>query len=137
MPWESEASLGAAADYCDAAETQADGRLQRVRPPRSGRMALGVCLHPCALPLLLLAQLGRERLAELLGVEDLTDLDLGFAAHRRALHPVDHLLERVRLDHPVAGDQLIRLRKGSTADHRRVRRESDAGTVGAVSYTHL
>src|SRR5205814_1288281 len=50
--------------------------------------------------LLLLAQLGREFRAEVLALEYLTDLDLGFGARHRvgtALDPVDRLLPRLHL----------------------------------------
>src|SRR4051794_10242348 len=64
--------------------------------------------------LLLLAQLGRECLAEVLGLEDLTELDRRALALTRtgpghALHPLDRLLLRLHLDDPEAGDQLLGL----------------------------
>src|SRR5256885_13191093 len=47
--------------------------------------------------LLLLLQLGRERVAEVLRLEHLTDFDLGAAAERRALQPLDRVLLRLHL----------------------------------------
>src|SRR5690606_17743559 len=54
--------------------------------------------------LLLLAKLGREFLAEVLGGVDRPDLDVGFLRHRvrAALHPLDRLLHRVDFPQPVA-----------------------------------
>src|SRR4029079_11369721 len=53
-------------------------------------------------PLLLLAQLGRELVAELLHLIDLADLDLRGAGHRvrAALDPLERLLERLALPDP-------------------------------------
>src|SRR4051794_23924061 len=67
-----------------------------------------------AQPLLLLAQLGRERLAEVLGLEHLAELDrraltLTRTGPGHALHPLDRLFLRLHLDDPEAGDQLLRL----------------------------
>src|SRR3954468_1323669 len=72
-------------------------------------------------PLLLLAQLGRERLAEVLGLEHLTELDRRALALTRtgpghALHPLDRLLLRLHLDDPEARDQLLRLGERAVGD---------------------
>src|SRR4051812_30766481 len=74
---------------------------------------------PCAKlrpqSLFLLPQLGRELLAKVLGLEDWPNLDLGLATHRvgTALDPLDRLVERLYLPDPVAGDQFLRLHKGT------------------------
>src|SRR5438105_12788518 len=55
--------------------------------------------------LFLLAQLGRELGAEVLGLEHLADLDLGLGARHRvgaALDPLDRLLLRLHLPEPEA-----------------------------------
>src|SRR4051812_38313388 len=59
--------------------------------------------------ILLRTQLRRERLAEILGLEDLADLDLGVAQHRigTALDPVDRLLQRRAGPQPVARHHLV------------------------------
>src|SRR5689334_15307442 len=52
---------------------------------------------PCpfgAQPLFGFAELGRQGVAEVLGLEHLTDFDLGAAAERCALQPLDRLLQR-------------------------------------------
>src|SRR5260370_27836983 len=54
----------------------------------------------------LLAQFGRQRLAEILRRKRLADFDLGAAVERRALHPADRFVERFGLDQPEAGDQI-------------------------------
>jgi hypothetical protein len=56
--------------------------------------------------LLLLAQFGRQCLAEILGVEDLPDFDLGAVIERRPLHPFDRLVQRFDLDQPETGNQI-------------------------------
>src|SRR5829696_408721 len=69
-------------------------------------------------PLFLLAELRRERVAEILRLEDLPDLDLGLTLQRvRAfLDPVDRLLQRVHFEDPEAGEQLLGLGE-RTIDH--------------------
>src|SRR4249919_2917797 len=69
-------------------------------------------------PLLLLAQLGRELLAEVLGLEDLADFDRARLVVRvgAALDPLHRLLEGAHLHQPVAGDQLLGLGEGAV-DH--------------------
>src|SRR6266498_3562767 len=59
--------------------------------------------------LLLLPELRRERLAEVLRLEYLPDLDLGPAVERSALQPLDRLFLRLHLPQPEAGDELLRL----------------------------
>src|ERR1700676_5771793 len=67
-----------------------------------------ILLLPClrAETLLLLAQFGRQRLAEILGVEDLPDFDLGAVIERRPLHPFDRLVQRFDLDQPKTANQI-------------------------------
>ena len=90
--------------------------------------------HPFALrvlgglrpqPLLLLAQLGRELLAEIVGLEDLPDLDLGASVEGRALEPLQGLVHRLDLPDPEAGDQLLRLGEGPVDDRPLLAREAD------------
>src|SRR5690349_8045533 len=59
-------------------------------------------------PVLGVAQLGGERGSEVLGLEHLPHLDLA-ALERNALHPLDRLILRLRLDQPEPGDQLLGL----------------------------
>src|SRR5690606_20914207 len=66
-----------------------------------------------AQPVLLLAELRRERLAEVVRLEARADLDLGIHAHGigAALDPLDRLVHRPHLPQPEAGDQLLGLRE--------------------------
>src|SRR4249919_144002 len=84
-------------------------------------------------PLLLLAQLGRQLLAEVLGLEDLADFDLARLVVRvgAALDPLHRLLEGAHLHQPVAGDQLLGLGEGPV-DHGplAVAAEADPGALG-------
>src|SRR3954471_14639080 len=77
----------------------------------AGTARLLVLARPRAQALLLLPELRSERLAEVVGLEDLADLDLGLRALGvgNALDPLDRLLLRLGLDQPEAGDQLLRL----------------------------
>src|SRR6476660_1669323 len=74
--------------------------------------------HLRALALVLLAQLGRELSAEVIGLEHLANLDLRLPGHRvgAALDPFDRLFLGTDLPDPVAGDQLLRLGE-RTVDH--------------------
>src|SRR5688500_517106 len=58
---------------------------------------------------LLLPQLGRKGLAEIVGFEHRANLDLALRKlpEGAALHPVDRLLHRFDLPQPKAGDQLL------------------------------
>src|SRR3712207_1567510 len=80
--------------------------------PLPGRVDLS------AQALLGLAQLRRQVLAEVLGLEDLPDLDLRLAPHRvrAALDPLDRLLHGADLPQPEAGDQLLGLGEGAVDD---------------------
>src|SRR4051812_35173468 len=73
------------------------------------RLAVGGRLVSQAV--LQLAQLGRHLVAEIVGLEDLPDLDLAATLRRvrAALGPLDGLVERLALPQPVAGDQLLGL----------------------------
>src|SRR5262249_29200644 len=64
------------------------------------------------------AHLGRERIAEVLGLEDLADLDLAFFVMRirTALHPLDRLVPRLHLPDPEARDELFRFGERSVDD---------------------
>src|SRR6185503_1383340 len=55
----------------------------------------------------LLAQLGRELRAEVLGFEHRPDLDF-VVVERRALQPFDRFVQRLDLPHPETGDELLR-----------------------------
>src|SRR5712664_4416860 len=76
-----------------------------------GMTGLALFLRRGAEALFLFAQFGRQRLAEILRIEDLPDFDLGAAVERRALHPFDRLVARLHLDQPEAGDELAGCRK--------------------------
>src|SRR6478609_463055 len=95
--------------------TAAIARSAAVKPIRSALRVLG---GEPAEALLLLAQLGRERLAEVVGLEHPADLDHGFALERirAALHPLDRLFLRRAAEHPEAGDQLLRLGERAVDD---------------------
>src|SRR4051812_45432783 len=69
------------------------------------RLLLGLCPQP----LLLLAQLGRERGAEIVRLEPPANLDLGPAVEGGTLQPLDRLVHRLDLPQPEAGDQLLGL----------------------------
>src|SRR5438128_9702059 len=92
-------------------------------------LGLGGRLGPQAL--VLLPQLRRVRGPELFRLDHLTDLNLertqaslqfrrlrAAGGPRAALQPLDRFFLRLHLPEPVAGDQLLGLRKG-TVDHRR------------------
>src|SRR5262245_8398156 len=71
-------------------------------------------------PLLLFPLLGREDLGrEVRSLEHLANLDLGLATRvglGATLDPFDRLFPRLHLDHPEAGDQLLRLGEGPVGD---------------------
>src|SRR6266480_4708183 len=91
------------------------------------RLILG---RPLAQPLVGLAQLRRQLLAEVVGLEDLAQLDLDAAVERRSLEPLDRLLARRALPDPVAGDDLLGLGE-RTVDHGpRAAVEADLGALG-------
>src|SRR5690242_19323274 len=85
-------------------------------------------------PRLALAELGRELLAEVLGLEHGPELDLAVGrafGTGNALDPLDRLVERLHLPHPVAGHELLRLRERAV-DHRAlVAREADPRALRA------
>ena len=91
-------------------------RLAALGPLRDRGLLVALRRRPCAL--LLLPQLGRELLAEVLRLEHLADLDLALAlvGVGAALDPLDRLVQRLHLNQPEAGDQLLGLREG-TVDH--------------------
>src|SRR6478735_3520233 len=55
---------------------------------------------------LLLAQFRRQGLSKILGIEDLPDFDFSAAVERRALHPIDRLVQRLHLNQPEARDEI-------------------------------
>src|SRR5438445_653319 len=96
----------------------------RARPPRSlhgprarrhpersegspRRSARGVRLDLLGDPRLLLPEVGCELGPEVVGLEDLADLDLGATIERCTLEPLDRLVLRPALPDPVAGDELL------------------------------
>src|SRR5579885_2272454 len=82
-----------------------------------------------ALALFLLAQLRGELGAEILGFEDLADLDLAIAMFERprtAPDPLDRLFERLALPEPEARDELLGFGERTIDDGARIAREFDA-----------
>src|SRR6202790_2573388 len=65
---------------------------------------------------LLLAQFGCQRLAKILGIEDLANFDLGAAVERRALHPFDGLVPRLHLNQPEPGNEIAGHGERAVAD---------------------
>src|SRR5262245_57550805 len=86
------------------------------KPRAQPRLLLRRQLRPQ--PLLLGPQLGRELGAEVVGLEDLPDLDLRLAlvGIGAALDPLDALLFRLHLPQPEPRDQLLGLRERAV-DH--------------------
>src|SRR5919204_3965593 len=82
--------------------------------------------HLTSQALLLLPELARGVAGrELLGLEDLPDLDLALL-ERGALEPLDRLIHRLALPQPEAGDQLLGLGEGSVDHGALVAGEPDA-----------
>src|SRR5688572_27326178 len=79
-------------------------------------------------PLFLLAKLGREFGAEVLGFGNRADFDLG-VLERGALEPFDRLFQGLHLPDPEAGDQLLRLGERPIDDRRLLSRELHPGAV--------
>src|SRR5512144_2679866 len=65
---------------------------------------------------LLRLQFGRELLAEICGLEQLADFDLGAAVEWCALQPLDRLVHRVRLPQPEARDEFFGIRERAVDD---------------------
>src|SRR6266511_2157314 len=93
--------------------------------------ALLVLFDHGPLPLFLLPQLGRELGAEILGLEDLTDLDFLPVFERNALRPFECFLLRLHLPNPKPGDELFGLRKGAVPHRALAARVRDARTLRA------
>src|SRR6266516_236277 len=91
--------------------------------------ALFVLCDRRALPLFLLAQLGRERGAEVLSLEDLPDFDLALL-ERNALRPLQRLGLVLHLPDPEAGDQLFGLRERAVTHGALGTRIRDARPLG-------
>src|SRR3954447_19402213 len=83
-----------------------------------------------AQPLLLVAQLGGELLAEVVGLDELAQLHLA-VRERGALQPLERLLLRLHLPDPVAGDELLRLGERAVDHGRRGAAEAHARAVRA------
>src|SRR5688500_2687551 len=94
-------------------------------------LSVRVGLDLSAQPVFLRSELRRELGAEILGLEDLANLDLRIAAERRALEPLDCLLLRLHLPDPEARDQLLGLRERAIDDRPILSRESHARALGA------
>ena len=67
---------------------------------------------------------------EVFELEELADLDLT-VDKRHALRPLDRFFLRLRLDQPVAGDQLLRLGERPVNDARLAARKLHASALGA------
>src|SRR6185436_19866002 len=82
---------------------------------------------------LLLAKLGGELRAKILGLEDLADFDLGIdtLGIRDALRPFDGLLLRRHLNKPESGDELLRLAEWAIDDRALGAGDSDARALRA------
>src|SRR5512133_3754482 len=85
-------------------------------PPRPERLRLPLAVDLGPQAFLLGAQLGRELLAEILGLEHGPDGHLDPAVERRALEPLYGLVDRPDLPDPVPGDDLLRLGERPVAD---------------------
>src|SRR5918992_5298956 len=89
-------------------------------------------------PVLLAAELLPERvlplspltLRKVIRLGHLPDLDLR-VVDRAALHPLDRLIERLHLQNPEAGDELLRLGEWPVHDGLLSAREPDAHPLGA------
>src|SRR5690606_11294083 len=99
------------------------GRREKVEEGRGANL-LPSPFFPLGLPLLefpaqpffLFAQLRRHHLVEVLGLEDLANLDFGAAIEGRLLQPLDGFLHRSGLPDPEACDQLLALRERTVDD---------------------
>src|SRR5688572_30030687 len=82
------------------------------KPSGKARRGAGsAALHFLAELLVVLDDLGRHRVAEILDLVERTDLDLARPHHRvgAALHPLGRLVHVLDFPQPIAGDQLARL----------------------------
>src|SRR5438552_234589 len=91
------------------------------------RLILGALLTQ---PFVGLAQLRRQLLAEVVGLEDLAQLDLDPAVERRSLEPLDRLVARRALPHPVARDDLLGLGERAVDDGALAAVEADLCALG-------
>src|SRR5690606_27616420 len=108
------------------AATDAGGRLRSCGTALRSRRSALPPLELDAQLVLLLAQLGREFLAEILGLVDRPDLeDALLARHRvRALaRPLERLVHGLDLPEPEARDELLRLGERAVDDRRLAARE--------------
>src|SRR5688572_14444777 len=93
--------------------------LERSGGPRRVRSRLVLPRDLRAQTVLLRAQLRRELLAEVVGLEDRSNLELRlFTRHRirTATYPLDRLVHRLHLPQPEAGDELLRLGERAVND---------------------
>src|SRR5579859_1170046 len=117
----------------------ASERAQRCGPPApsqcagASESALSVFSGLLGDALLLGAELGSERLAKVVGLKDLADLDLAVALHGigAALDPLDGLIHGLNLPQPEAGDQLFGLGEGPVDHGPLAAREPDPRTFRA------
>src|ERR1700759_2117521 len=140
-------SSAATSASCARSSATPTSRTIRVRPAirRADSMRQTAWIAACASALtrlaldvradalLALAHLRRHDLTEVLGLEDLPDLDLRIALHRvrAALDPLDRLLHRADLPQPEAGDQLLGLRERPVHDAALGAREAHARALRA------
>src|SRR6185436_3013309 len=100
-------------------------------PARSAldRLLLGLDLG--REPLFLRAQLGRELVAEIRGLEQRAQLQRGLLAGRvrATLRPLERFLERLHLPDPEPGDQLLGLGERAVHDRALLAREHQARTL--------
>src|SRR4051794_39378160 len=100
-------------------ESPRDRTMNTLRFGRPDGFRSRLLAHLRPQPILLLPELGRERLAKVGGLEHLADLnrEVGTRGVRAALDPFDRLLLRLHLPDPETGDQLLGLRE-RPVDHR-------------------
>jgi hypothetical protein len=67
---------------------------------------------------------------EVLGLEDLANLYVGFAYIGTPLDPLDGLFERLDLPEPEAGDEFLAFGEGAVGDRAVLAGEMDAGAFG-------
>src|SRR6476469_3968603 len=83
----------------------------------------------------LLAQLGRQRLAKILRIEDLPNFDFRAAVERRTLHPFDCLVPRLHLNKPETVDEIAGPAEGAFGDGAVFTGIFDAGAFRARMQT--
>src|SRR5207248_3597213 len=81
--------------------------------------------------LFLRANLGREVFAEILRLENLSQLDFSSAVERSALQPFDRFFLRLHLPEPESSDQLFRFGEWSVSHRALISLELDAHALRA------